>query len=369
MNLKMGRESVQSEALDIAVNNKRCGLGISMGVGKTRIGLQHMIRNYNGTASFLVVAPKKSIFTSWANEINKIDNDHLSKHITYTTYLSINKHDPDDYDVVYLDECHSLLLNHESFLSKFNGKILGLTGTPPQRRGTDKYFMVNKYCPIMYEYSVDDASDNKILNQYQIIIHQLQLSTESNLIKKTKDGRQWYTSEKKDYGYSSKRVAEAPTQKSKQFNSIMRMRAMMDYGTKEIYAKNMLKNMNEKCIVFANTQKQADRICKHSYHSKNDESDDNLEMFSDGRIDKLSCVLQLSEGVSISNLKQGIILHSYGNERKSSQRIGRLLRLNPTETATCHILCYTNTKDEEWVESALAGFDKSKIKYYNPLIN
>jgi superfamily II DNA or RNA helicase len=364
----MSRDQVQEKALEIAISNKRCGLGISMGVGKTRIGLQHMIKNFHPMVSYLVVAPKKSIFKSWKAEIAKIDNDYLSSHITYTTYLSINKHNPNDYDVVYLDECHSLLLNHELFLSQFSGKILGLTGTPPQRRGTDKYFMVNKYCPIKYRFSVDDASDNKILNQYQIIIHHLQLSKVSSLKKSTKDGRTWYTSEQKDYEYTCGRVNESATHKQKQFNSIMRMRSMMDYTTKESYAKGMLKHMNDKCIVFANTQKQADRICKHSYHSSNSESEDNLEMFSDGRIDKLSCVLQLSEGVSINNLKQGIILHSYGNERKSSQRIGRLLRLNPTETATCHILCYKDTIDEKWVESALSGFDKSKIKTNKSII-
>jgi len=229
--------------------------------------------------------------------------------------------------------------------------------------------MVNKYCPIKYTFSVDDASDNQILNQYQIIIHQLQLSKVSTLKKTRKDGGYWYTSEVKDYDYVCNRVNESATHKARQFNSIMRMRSMMDYGTKEAYAKSLLNNMNEKCIIFANTQKQADRICKHSYHSGNKSSDDNLEMFSDARINKLSCVLQLSEGISIPNLKQAIILHSYGNERKSSQRIGRLLRLNPTETATCHILCYKDTVDEKWVESALSEFDQNKIKYYNPLKN
>jgi superfamily II DNA or RNA helicase len=90
-------------------------------------------------------------------------------------------------------------------------------------------------------------------------------------------------------------------------------------------------------------------------------------LFSDGRIDRLSCVLQLSEGVTIPKLKQGIILHAYGNERKSSQRIGRLLRLNPTETAVCHILCYKGTQDEVWVKKALKDFEPTKIKYHNPL--
>ena len=62
-------------------------------------------------------------------------------------------------------------------------------------------------------------------------------------------------------------------------------------------------------------------------------------------------------------------MHAYGNERKSSQRIGRLLRLNPSETAVCHILCYTGTQDETWVTNAQKDFDNSKIKFYNPLKN
>ena len=92
-----------------------------------------------------------------------------------------------------------------------------------------------------------------------------------------------------------------------------------------------------------------------------------FELFSDGRINTLSCVLQLSEGVTIPNLKQGIIMHAYGNEKKTAQRIGRLLRLNPSETAVCHILCYKGTQDVTWVKSALKSFDSNKIKYYNPL--
>ena len=227
--------------------------------------------------------------------------------------------------------------------------------------------MVQKYCPIKYLFDVDKATDSKILNDYQIIIHELELSKLPTLKKKNKNGGHWWTSEYKDYQYVNNRVAAAQTPKQQQFAYIMRMRALMDYNSKEIYTKSLLQNLSDKCIIFANTQKQADRVCKHSYHSSNNKSDDNLEMFSDGRINQLSCVLQLSEGVTIPNLKQGIIMHAYGNEKKSAQRIGRLLRLNPSELATCHILCYKGTQDSKWVKSALKGFDDNKIKYYNPL--
>jgi|TARA_R110001592_G_scaffold6586_4_gene35518 superfamily II DNA or RNA helicase len=368
----MSRDNVQKEALDLTLTKKRCGLGISMGVGKTRIAIQHLIKNFNPFLSVLVVIPKLSVKDAWTSEIDKMDNGqqngtlHLHDHITYSTYLSINKQNPNDYDIVYLDECHSLLEGHENFLNAYTGKILGLTGTPP-RKGSDKYKMVNKYCPIIYNFSVDEAADSNILNDYQIIVHQLQLSKLKTHKKKGKEGGYWYTSEKGDYDYYTSRLGDAQTQKQKQFTSIMRMKSMMDYGTKEAYAKGLLKNINQKCLVFANTQKQADRMCPNSYHSGNKKSEENLDLFSDGRINQLSCVLQLSEGVNIPGVKQGIIMHAYGNERKTAQRIGRLLRLSPHEKATCHILCYSNSVDMKWVDSALSTFDQDKIKYYNPL--
>jgi superfamily II DNA or RNA helicase len=73
----------------------------------------------------------------------------------------------------------------------------------------------------------------------------------------------------------------------------------------------------------------------------------------------------LNEGVNIPNLKQGIIMHAYGNERKAAQRIGRLLRLNPDDKAIVHILCYMDTVDEKWVKDALEGFDQTKIMWKN----
>lgn len=51
-------------------------------------------------------------------------------------------------------------------------------------------------------------------------------------------------------------------------------------------------------------------------------------------------MVQLSEGVNIPHLRTGIIWYAFGNERKAAQRIGRLLRLNPEETATVHLPVY-----------------------------
>ena len=359
------REQIQQDALTVALNNKKCGLGISMGVGKTLIGLKYidsLQANNMGKLRVLVVAPKLSIFDSWKNDAIKFSID--VENVEFTTYLSLNKFNPQEFDIVVLDECHSLLDSHLNFLGHYTGRILGLTGTPPRYAQSEKGVMVNQFCPIKFKYITDDAVDDDILNDYRIIVHRMSLSTKNTLLVQLKNN-QFYTSELKNYQYWTGRIMDAQTKKQEQIASIMRMRALMEFKTKEDYTKNLIKDIDQKCIVFCNTQEQADRICEHSVHSKNPDADENLQMFKDGDIEKLSCVMQLNEGVNIPELGAGVIMHAYGNERKSNQRIGRLLRLNPDEMATVHILCYADTVDERWVNEALKDLDQSKIKYFN----
>ncbi len=365
--MSINRDQVQEEALRVSLDNDRCTLAISMGVGKTRIAINHLKESIDDLTSVLVVVPKLSVRQAWIDELKKLNLSDLLNCISFVTYLSLTKKDPTNYDIVYLDECHSILETHTTFLKNYNGKILGLTGTPPKRGGI-KYGIIEKYCPVKYTFTVDEATDSDILNDYRIIVHMLSLSGLQSLMKKNKKtGGVWYTSEKKDYDYLTKRYLESTSSKARQMSSIMRMKGLQSYYTKESYAKGLVKNMEDKVIVFANTKEQADRIAPYSFYSGNRLSNHNLRMFANDEINALSCILQLSEGVTIPNLRQGIIMHSYGNERKSAQRIGRLLRLNPDETATCHILCYKDTVDEKWVKNALSEFDNSKIKYYDPL--
>lgn len=355
------RKKIQDEALDKVRDLKRAGIAASMGIGKTLIGLRHMAENYNDYCTFLVVAPKKTILNEWVNEAKKHGYEYLIPHIKLTTYLSLNKQ-AKDFDVVYLDECHSLLFPHGTWLNQYNGKILGLTGTPPRFPKSEKGVMVNAFCPIVYEYETDDAVNDKILNDYRITVHLLPLDTNKNMMM-NKGGKQWYSSEMNQYLYWTRRLEDSTSKKEEQIMSVMRMKELMGFPSKELLALKLMSQTTDKCIVFANTQEQADRLCAHSYHSGNADSEANLIKFKSGEILQLAGVLQLNEGVNIPNLKECIILHAYGNERKSSQRIGRMLRLNPNETSNIHILCYKNTVDERWVKSALEDYDPAKITY------
>ena len=357
----MDKNKVQEQALKELNKHNRGTIALSMGVGKTLLGLKHMVDNYTDVFKALVVAPKLSIFDSWKDDAEKFNLSYLLEHVDFTTYLSINKQNL-DYDILYLDECHNLLQSHDLWLSKFKGKIVGLTGTPPKHASSEKGKMVNTYCPVIYTYIIDKAIEDKILNDYRITVHTLSLDTNKTMLVKTKN-KSWYTSELNNYRYWTDRVMNASNGKEKQIVSVMRMKAIMNYPSKEILAKKLIDSSNDKTLVFGNTQLQADRLCKYSYHSGNLQSEENLQLFKEDKISLLSCVLQLNEGVNIPNLKHGIILHSYGNERKLRQRLGRMCRLNPDDTAIVDILCYKDTVDEIWVTQALEDLDQTKINW------
>lgn len=361
------KNQIQSEALDALKGLRKGGIEVSMGVGKTLLGLKHMASNYTDISKFLVVAPKKSIFQSWTDDMTKFDHAYLQEHVDFSTYLSLVKQDF-DYDVVYLDECHSLKQSHFQWLLQYEqlgGTIIGLTGTYPVRDNTEKGKMCKRFCPKVYEYKTDDAVNDKILNDYRIYVHKLALDGKPT-IERTGQFGTFHTSEVKEYEYWTGRLASANTSKQEQISRIQRMKSIQMFPSKEAYAKKIFDMQTEKTIIFANTQAQADNLCEHSYHSKNKSSDDNLKMFKENKINKLSAVEQLSEGVTVPGLRVGIIMHAYANNRKASQKIGRLLRLNPDDVATIHILCYYNSVDKEWVESALKHLDQNKIKWIYP---
>jgi superfamily II DNA or RNA helicase len=354
----MKREEIQQKALEAVSKIPRAGLSISMGVGKTYIGLQYLSKHLtNGEA--LVVAPKRDIFQSWIDDAEKFNLSNLLDKITFSTYISLNKQDPDKYQIVILDEAHTTKASHTEFLDEFKGRILGLTGTPPKWLQSEKGLVMQRFYPIVYSFKVEQAVNSQILNDYRIFVHKVTLNTENTI--ETSQG--WKTSERKNYEWLQRQVEQAVSDRQIFFKRIMCINALKQYQSKESYVKKCLKRIpeNEKCLVFANTIDQAERLCPNTHHSKKKSTDD-LEDFKSGKITRLSAVEQLSEGVTIPELKHIIIMHSYGNEKKASQKIGRALRLNPIETSKIHVLMYEDTVDEKWVKRALEEFNPEKIK-------
>lgn len=376
----MNREEIQNKALEALMDKKRASINVSMGVGKTLIGLRHIEAMFNHPSylegeyyingrhykqKFLVVVPKLSVKKAWLDDMKKFKFMYKSM-VDFTTYIGLKNKNPKYYHTVYLDECHSITPNNYPWLYKYckeySGRIVGLTGTYP-KTGV-KAQLCNGFCPCVYSYTPDDAVNDGILNHYKIIVHLLPLDERKNREKKNKEGKTFMSSEKLDYQYWDSICSDYYKSDSERMrDAIMRMKVLQSFASKERYAKNLYEEQKDKTILFATSTAQANRIDKHSYHSKNIRSEKNLTDFKEGKINKLTCVEQLNEGVTIPGLKVGIIMHSFSNNRKSAQKIGRLLRLSANDTSTIHILCYENTVDERWVRNALADFEQENITY------
>jgi superfamily II DNA or RNA helicase len=369
------RQALQDQVLATIKGRRVAGVAVAMGVGKTLIGLRDMERllplgqlTEPGTKPFLVAAPTQAILDSWLQEARKFGLDYLLERIDFTTYRSLGKTlSSGHYHKLYLDECHALKDSHESGLKAHVARkksILGLTGTPPAQPDSEKGRLVATYCPILVDYTTDEAVLAGLLNDYRLVVHRLPLSTVRDYQLTFKSGSQLLTSERENYHYWTNRLANA-TQESLPVETlrILRMQALMNYPGKGRYMAHLASQFTEKVLLFTCNQQQAEQQAAHTYHSKNKESQQNLARFNTGQIQRLACVAQLSEGINIPNLRVGIIWHAFGNERKAAQRIGRLLRLNPDETATVHLLMYQDTVDEQWVTQALAAFDPTKVSY------
>ena len=359
----------------VVKSHRLVGAAVAMGVGKTLIGLRDMERLLadgqlpdSAINPFLVAAPTHAILNSWPQEARKFGLAHLLDAITFTTYRSLSKVlSQGHYHKLYLDECHTLRDSHEPGLKAHVARkksILGLTGTPPAQPGSEKGRLVATYCPMRVDYTTDEAVLAGLLNDYRLVVHRLPLSPVRDYVFTTKASSSFTTSERESYQYWSARLANAdqdalPVETLR----LLRMQALMHYPGKGHYMAHLASQFTEKVLLFTCNQQQAEQQAVHTYHSKNKDSQANLARFNTGEIQRLACVAQLSEGVNIPDLRVGIIWHAFGNERKAAQRIGRLLRLNPDQTSTVHLLMYQDTVDEYWVPQALAAFDPAKISY------
>lgn len=350
---------IQQECLEAIGNKRLAGAVLGTGAGKTLLGLKHMASKYHDVAMFLVVAPKVSIHGEWLTQAREHGLDYLIPHITFTTYISLHKQ-PQSFDVAYFDECHNAKLKHAEWMKWYQGIIIGLTGTYPKYKASESYKVCTHYFPIVYTYTIADGIAANMLNDYKIYVHLLDL----NKARTHRTSKGGLMSEAENYNMWCRSISTAKP-KDVMLKRIMRMKAMQSYKTKVMYAKRLMEKQTDKTLVFTDYTDQADSICEHVYHSKEKNSKDNLELFRSGKISRLASVLQIAEGANIPDLKVGIVLHAYANEKKLSQKIGRFLRLNPNQQSVVHVLCYKGTVDLDWCKKALKDFDKNKIFKYN----
>ena len=171
----MTREEIYQRCEREIDRTKGVLLEAGTGTGKTKIAINlinHLVEKDDIKTVLLLVA-KKVHKQTWNSEFKKWGlND--SVHVVTECYESLKKHKDKSYDVIVLDECHHIQSDLRiQLLSKVSfNYMLGLSATIPKNL---KRYLTDTYCVGMVTCSLQDAIEDGVLPEPEIMLLPLQL--------------------------------------------------------------------------------------------------------------------------------------------------------------------------------------------------
>lgn len=352
------RQEIQNLAIQKAQEHNYYGiLDISPRVGKTYIAIQ-CLQNLKDKR-VLITAPFNTILDSWEKEFVKWSYRH--PFIKLINQRSLNNENLNDYDVIICDEIHTLSENQLSILNPHKLKIFGLTGSLGKDTAKElRYWLGVK---TIFKYSIEEAVNDGIISNYEIVIHYVDLDKLAKYEYGTKK-KMFTGNELAAYNFYSGKFEQM---KFMRLQTVKMMyagkRAEVVYNSVNKLKKTLeLKKQADRCLIYTTRTSIADKISK-SYHSKSEE--DNLEKFASGKIKKLTVCQMVSMGVTIKNLKHVIVHQLQSSEEMSMQKFLRAMNLDDDKVAKIEIVCLKNTVDENWVKKAISWIPEDKITTNN----
>ena len=363
------RESVQKIAREKWEANPNSTLAISTGGGKSKIAIDIYNKNWIPGYKVLLVTPFVHLHEeNWKKEFIKFQCEVLYDLMDRCCYISLGKYNPSEYQIIILDESHHLTpQNEEEFLQYINPektKVLSLTATPP--KSGEKKEIFDKYCPIIYTYQVNDAA-GEVVNDFRINVVYCELDDVNKNIESGSKAKRFQTTEKANYSYLSNKIDSSRNFMSSEqmkWLYIKRKQFLDNLPSRVKYAQiiNDKYLQGKKSIIFAPSITQAEILCKQAYHSKTKDKSI-LQDFIDGKIDQISSVVMLDEGITMGRIEAGLIMKLQSTEKTLLQRVGRLLRNDIDKISDIYLLVYKNTVEMQYLKDGIQGISTDKIRY------
>lgn len=353
------REKIQNEASLATIENKFRGiLNVAFRVGKSRITID-ALNTIKSEIKVLILAPGLPILESWKAEIEKWGlRDNII--ITYCWSNSLKKN-TDAYHLIIADECHAYskkVLLHLRRHQMQGSRILGLTGTLDQ----ESEFNLNNILSIkpIFNYSFEQAVKDGIIANYNVTCLGVELNDTEEIYSISKDLP--LVTEKVAYEYWDKLYKKAV--KNQKFASLpfyMMKRKDIIYGsiTKVEVTKRLIEN-EKRCLIFSARVDIANQLGDTQFHSK---AKNGLELFKQGKKNKLSVISMVSMGSTLPDLKVGIFNQMKSVEALALQQAARMLNLEDGTPAKILVVYLKDTQDFEWIKLATEGFDRTKITW------
>jgi superfamily II DNA or RNA helicase len=354
------RNRIQKEATQAIIQNKFNGIiYVSPRVGKSKIVVDAIKKLKS--KKILITAPYNTILDSWTTEFEKWDVN--TTNITLINQRSLSKINVEEYHYIISDEVHTLSEAQIEILQNAT-KILGLTGSLSKE--SKKILKDTLSLEPIFTFSVEEAIDAGIVSDYVVYLVPVTLDNKDKYIEAGTAKQKFYTTEYANYQYLTSQFDKFKrlSWNNKKFEAVKMQfaskRASMLYNAKSKIEKAIsVIAKHQRCLIFTARTEIADLFAK-SYHSKSTEN--TLEQFKNGEIDKLAVCEMTNMGITIPNLKIGIFHQIKSSEESAIQKVMRMCNLEGDDVAEIYIIYFANTVDEEWVKKATQGLNAEKIQ-------
>lgn len=317
-------------------------LAMCTGSGKSKIAvdvvrtLMEPIGRVTTPKILLVVPTEKLRDNNWEQEFDKWGAILEYQVLERSCYASIHKYKNEIFDLVIMDESHSITeYNSQFFTSNSVRTLLALSATPPDakaKEGTDlekvKLFKQFRIKTDFY-YPLDQARKDGLVANYEIWVVQTNLDNTDKYIEAGPKAKRFYQTELERYKFLSKMIQKFAIMKNYvmvKVKSLERMRLIANSKEKLDVCKRLLeKCKGNRILVFGGSIDQIEKLMPGQvYHSKSGKPGHAyLAQFMAEEVDMCGTVAAANEGLNIPNLDIGLIAQISSDSRALVQRINK----------------------------------------------
>lgn len=373
----MTKDELQAKAAKAWFDSGKCAtIVLGTGCGKTKVALDILkAMEFRQDAKILLLSNSAHLRDKgWLEEFIKWGILGLWDSVTSECYQTACKWEGTEWDLVIADEIDFSLTEAYSrfYLNNTYSAFLGLTGTVTE---TKKVNYLDKFAPVCFNYSTNQAQEDGILNKTRLHLVKFLLDTTKTIKveykdKKTNKKKSFMTSENDQYVFATNKVSNAykDLQEAKEngdSRDISKAEAVYKYSinarkailhslessvrvAKQLQREIIEKDNTNKILCFSGRTNQVEKFCAVTYTGNNKRDNDCLTRLNNGSINILGVCAIIDRGANLVGVNN-IIMESYvGSTTAFQQRNGRGCRLEADDVMDLYILLpYYRVKSDD----------------------
>lgn len=389
MSVDVTRSAIQKQAVNAWIKAKGIGtMQVATGVGKNFIAIgcakrvESVVHGVNGKLKIIHLAEttiRENDFKKEIDKYNDLFGFDLNAHadIEYRCYQGAYKLQDQNYDMVIADEIHNSITDvYSQFFESNNYRfIVGLSATIDNKDildglGTTKYKYLQKFCPIVYSYTLNLAQIQGTARKVNVHIINAELDTSQRYydVRRRKTDPPLLMTEKDAYVELEDRFKKARYIGGMAVTIASRKRSAVLYKSKQKIedCKKLLAALGDTpTILFGNDIDSIAQITEtvSSRHSKKKNAKI-IEEFNSGERTSIGSFKMLKQGINLDQL-DAVIMHSYYSKSLDFiQRLGRLRKRKDGKEGMLFVFVTKGTQEVSWFSKMFEGTDSFNKSYY-----